>query len=781
MIENKVKWEYQLLFTFIVLLSQTSLCYTQPTDTTFELLDKKLQSLSGNAPRELLYIQTSKDIYETGEDLWFKTYVMDAQTFTPSPLSRTLYLQVFNESNKQVVWEEKYEIQNGFASGHVYLEETLPEGNYILAAFTMHSFFFDSSELKSVRRIQVRKDMKSRNEYLVTNKKKIEEKVKIQFSTFPEGGNLISGMQNNMAFKAVNSDGLPQEVLGVLYEDSVPLTLLKSSHAGMGCLSFIPQTAKKYSIRLMEPAIDSVFQLPRVYPGGISMRLARRDKDFLTFVVTANPGDKEQAVYLQGQIRGIVYSSTVAALKNKLSIYIPLHDFPIQGIAEFTLFNESLLPVAERLVYVNPDRKLNIEVRLDEERYETRGKVKLKIKVTDENGIPVKANLGVSVYDNLYKNPAEPENILSHCYLHSQLKGRIYDPSYYFDLRNKDREESLDLLMLTQGWRRYTWSPVSLRGYEIAKQPVIFDGITGEVHATRKKKVIIGKHQLVEAFNPGMNNKTNLILSDSVGKFMVSATSLKLWEGGYIYLKPKLSEDYQPQITLNDPFRAIAETRKLKEINYPFEGLPNKLEKGEVNPYVIGRSTIKLAEVTVTGQGVKTQRDKYLGHLDSLAKYEFCTDYICNSGVLNCEIHLNAEDNTKPIEGKTYTQYVGFAWQNNGSYKFDYEARVTYHYPKITEEYLLKKYNLSLIKAYYKHEEFYKPSYDTVTNQDLVADFRNTLLWEPSVLTGKNGEATLSFFCSDINSRFIANFEAVSGEGLLGSKYIEFFVLRKRK
>ena len=32
-------------------------------------------------PSELIYLQTGKDIYETGEDLWFKAYQLDVQTF----------------------------------------------------------------------------------------------------------------------------------------------------------------------------------------------------------------------------------------------------------------------------------------------------------------------------------------------------------------------------------------------------------------------------------------------------------------------------------------------------------------------------------------------------------------------------------------------------------------------------------------------------------------------------------------------------------------------------
>src|ERR1035437_8806144 len=73
-------------------------------------LAERLHSLTKNAPPELAYIQTSKDIYETGEDLWFKVYLLDAQYLVPSEMSKTLYLQLLNESDNKAVWQEKYEI-----------------------------------------------------------------------------------------------------------------------------------------------------------------------------------------------------------------------------------------------------------------------------------------------------------------------------------------------------------------------------------------------------------------------------------------------------------------------------------------------------------------------------------------------------------------------------------------------------------------------------------------------------------------------------------------------
>ena len=104
---------------------------------------------------------------------------------------------------------------------------------------------------------------------------------------------------------------------------------------------------------------------------------------------------------------------------------------------------------------------------------------------------------------------------------------------------------------------------------------------------------------------------------------------------------------------------------------------------------------------------------------------------------------------------------------------------VVYHFPKITEEELLIINNLTRVKAYYANREFYNPNYDQET-EEVIPDFRNTLLWEPSVITDEKGEATLSFFCSDINTDFVGRIEGVNGEGLLGTGYFKFTV-RKLK
>jgi len=753
-------------------------------------LAERLDSLANNAAPEIAYIQTSKDIYETGEDLWFKVYLLNAQYLVPSLLSKTLYLQLLNENSREIVWQEKYEIQNGFADGRVYLQSTLPEGDYFLAAYTPNSFLNDSSEFKALKQIKVVNDIGFEPAPGKTNKSGIsqqpEETIKIQFMTFPEGGNLVSGIKSKLAFKAVNTLGEPVDIMGTLYADSLPILKFSSSHHGMGTFNFIPLSGKKYVIKLTQPSVDSSFFLPKIYDSGMVLQLIGRDNDVLSFKVSQS-SDLNTDIYLRVQCRGIVYGMTSTTLSREIKIIVPLTGLP-QGIAEVTLFNNKLIPIAERLVYVNRNQKLNISAELSKGIYRTRGKAILKISVKDENGDPVIANLGISAFDRVYQNPLDSNNILTHYFLSTQLKGRIYNPSYYFNSDNKNREEQLDLLMLTQGWRKYIWNEENLGKITTQEKQVIFDGIKGIMFYTDRKKKIPKEQTFVMAFSPNKDSTNVLISADSVGMFEVLPREFKKWENDYVYLKPfgahptqifKMNDPlatpkFSLIIKMDDPFQTINKLLLLNRITYPISISEN--DNLETPDQTIQNSgAIRIKEVTIKGQRGKTNRGKFLGTLDSLAYLKTKDDYVCRYGVLNCPRHDRNEPGTiRPSQGKDY--FVIISYNTPG----EYTRRVTYYYPKYSENDLLRINNLSRVKAYYGTREFYKPDYDKETGDAMVPDFRNTLLWEPTVFTDENGEATLSFFCSDINTDFVGRIEGVGGDGLLGTGFFKFTV-RKLK
>ena len=49
------------------------------------------------------------------------------------------------------------------------------------------------------------------------------------------------------------------------------------------------------------------------------------------------------------------------------------------------------------------------------------------------------------------------DNIISHLLLTSDIKGIVYNPTWYFSDHGDSSTQFLDLVMLTNGWRRYKW------------------------------------------------------------------------------------------------------------------------------------------------------------------------------------------------------------------------------------------------------------------------------------------------------------------------------------
>jgi hypothetical protein len=92
----------------------------------------------------------------------------------------------------------------------------------------------------------------------------------------------------------------------------------------------------------------------------------------------------------------------------------------------------------------------------------------------------------------------------------------------------------------------------------------------------------------------------------------------------------------------------------------------------------------------------------------------------------------------------------------------------------------LKMNNLSRVKAYYPDRQFYHVEYDVVSTPVESVDFRNTLFWDPSLITNTDGEASIEFFCSDLNSHFVVVVEGANGDGLLGNESTEFDVLKTK-
>jgi hypothetical protein len=131
---------------------------------------------------------------------------------------------------------------------------------------------------------------------------------------------------------------------------------------------------------------------------------------------------------------------------------IPIDELPT-GIVQFTLFTADWIPVAERIVFVNNhthdfSAKINpIVTNLGK-----RALNKFDIFVSDT----ALTNMSVAVID-ANANTYDPHSIFSNFLLASEIKGYVHNPSYYFQSDADSIMNRLDLVMMTNGWRKINW------------------------------------------------------------------------------------------------------------------------------------------------------------------------------------------------------------------------------------------------------------------------------------------------------------------------------------
>ena len=763
----------RLLFFFLLclLVGHTLTCHSQ----------------EGTMPesRELVYLQTDKGIYETGEDLWFKIYVMDAQSLALSERSKTLFVEMLNAKDS-IVWQEKYPVLSGIAEGHMYIDKDLKEGDYRIHAYTRFSFLNDTLRPVYPKKIRVVKSIA----YKGTDSPQDEDRPVVRLSFFPESGDLIDGIPTKVAFKAQDAKGMPAKVAGRLQENGKEIARLETVHDGMGFVFILPRKTSSYKVVLSD---GQEFSFAEVADSGLSIYLRKQTDEYLEFHLCQPKEAAPQKIRLTGRMRGKLYCMAEGTLRDILRIKIPVKEFPLQGIAEFTLYNENGQPMAERLVYVHPERKLHIELNTDSVRYFTRGKGKLNVKVTDEAGNPVQAHLGLSIFDGAYQNELNPENMLSYCLLSTEIKGNIHNPAYYFDDNNKDRLSALDLLLLTQGWRRYVWEKADTA---MLADCFLSDEIRGrQIIGKKKKRKELGNgEQLLQVSGPNAENR--FVLIDSLGKFVVPTDLMLGLRGGYVYLKPMLDKDeYKPSVIVEETFDKADSLRKSCLSYFSYMNPSQVFSELQLDYPVISQdSSILLSEITVTGKKGRVFRDKMMGRLDSLAQMKVGAAWVCSgciSGGGNIE-YLNDYKGYShhpigcpvPPPGKISSPVIGRKY-----YLIKYEPKgennkwiltkldeIIWKGEEFTEEELLRMNNLWRVKGYYGTREFYQP--DELDMQSPLPDARNVLLWKPDIVTDEKGVAEVEFFCSDINTSFVGVMEGTDGLGNLGTSQCEFRVLK---
>ncbi len=778
-------------------------------------------------PIEKIYVQTDKTYYATGEKIWFKAIMRYEDTLFVDSLSKVLYVELLDAEHKLIV-QRTLQVENNTAVGDISLSDSLLAGNYELRAYTSwlcnfgeESFFHKTL---SIFRATTNKNIATDTQNITSEKfTTLTGKPVLQF--FPEGGDMVKLLRNHVAFKATDGEGRGIFVEGVIQNEEGKICAnFKSNELGLGSFRMVP-LGTPLTAKIAGTNGDTLsYPLPTVLEKGLLLSVTQLTKDSLKLLLQSNlvsfENNKEN-YYLIAQSGGkVVFTASTSLEKPVQTLAISTKNIPT-GVLQLSLIDENKIPHCERLVFINHHDGLQIGLQANKTVYKPREKIQLDITTNPNNKAAIEAELSVLVVDNnLVTSQEHEENILTRFLLGTELRGKIENPAYY--LQNTEQaKQALDYLMMTQGFRRFTWREL-LNGkapnltYPV-EQSLALSGVV--VNSTNRNKPI-------ENANVSMLLNNDLrnpfwAYTNKEGKFILSGFSFSdsmpilltaLGEKNNQYVKINLDKAEQiistyqsisPKSTFNKTayMNAILENKSFMKSFY-FDKTVTVLETVEIkgkkedkepdyrkNTAVVHTkydAIIKGDEVFQTVQGsnvlwalrgrvaglevggiegdpnsaptIRIRGQNTLGTYTN-AEPLYLYDGIPVTAAFFSSISSNDVASIEVLKSVSSSAIYG-SRAASGVIAV-YSKKGTAKNPTIVYPNKLQ----TKIKGFYTAQEFFSPNYDTLKMPN--PDTRTTIYWKGKVKTDQQGRASLSFFAADLPTNYKIIVEGIAQKGLL--------------
>ncbi|HKG07729.1 MAG TPA: hypothetical protein VKB19_14765 [Pedobacter sp.] len=656
--------------------------------------------------------------------------------------------------------------------------------------------------------------------------KSVSTQSDVQF--FPESGNLINGVRTKVAFKAIGTEGTGINIKGIVTDNAnTQVAEFETSHLGMGFFQLLPETGKTYQAKVTYPdGSENVIKLPVASDNGYVLSVYNSESDTILVRIRTNEETLKagaQNLGLVVQSSGAVYfGSEIPVGKATVSIPIPAADFP-SGIMQFTLFSAAGVPVNERIIFVQRNDQMKVKLSTKKTSYATREKVEVDLDAQDNTGKPLTGSFSVSVINEaaVPVDEAKENTIFSHLLLSSDIKGYVENPNYYFNNPTEETRTNLDVLMLTQGYRRFIWKDlIAAKPFNMAFKPEkLTSEITGRV-------LTLGEKPLAGANIIMMSNKVGGApidtVSDAQGNFKFSGIFIPRGVGFSLQARgPSGSKKVElklnmPSVQIQTPNPNIGDiendTRKLMAA-----ALENsrKQENDLLKRGMLGR-TQQLKEVqirarkrwaTTSSNGIYSIPE---GHADRTIKpdaneqfkdiLEFMMHRLTNV-VFNMEESgdcgmmmmpsFRNERLTIFLNGRRLSACENLSfYEGNPSdiIKIDVVTTnralinmlgapglvVTTKFGgyRTSNDFSMKHYTA---QGYDASKEFYSPKYKNDDNDPKVADLRSTIYWNPTIIS-KEGKAKFEFFNADSKGTYRVVVEGLNASGIIGRQVFRYKV-----
>lgn len=414
-----------------------------------------IQNLDQNFPQEKIYMLFDKDSYAAGDNIWFKSLVFDG--YAGSNISTTLFVELY-DNNKKLIDKKLIPLYESEGEGSFKLPDDLKENIYYIRAYTtwMTNFSEDFQFYKSFA------------VYNPNSPEKLVQNITSDWapSVYPESGTFVDGINTKVAVRLHSKGQTPSSWSGYLTDKENPqthLTDFKGLDQNVGVFTISPQKGKKYQLTVVDDKGNKkTTDLPQVAESGINLQIKSNQNNIEYSIKSSHLNDNSGSYKIIATIGNkLVYKARIKKISDGENSSIPTSQL-INGVLQFTLFDEKENVVAQRLCFVQP-QKLDIQKPILKN-------ISLNPQAKSLNTFELGQNTQfnnytVAIYDNSKFN--NKENLLSAFWLTGDFTDNIDSPAQYFT--NNRNTDALDALLISEQWKRFSWPEIVAGKFPIIK------------------------------------------------------------------------------------------------------------------------------------------------------------------------------------------------------------------------------------------------------------------------------------------------------------------------
>ena len=514
-------------------------------------------------PQEKAYLHFDNTGYFIGETVRFKAYVVDCSLDSLSRLSSVLYVELVSPGG-DVLETRKIRLENGLGSGDIKLDNVLTSGFYEIRAYTRWMVNWGSEACFS-RVIPVFRRPEKEGDY---SRKVIDEKsgvwrlpdyrdtpkeplfsspVKVGF--YPEGGRLIDGIETTVAVDITGKEFTDSIRGSVLSSDGDTITTFVCGQDGRGLFRITPPSA---GMRLvLSEGRRRGYELPASEAEGCALSVdAVSSSERILGSIKGTGSYIGTTVGMNVLHSGYVVGSGIYCLGRRPSLFtLRRSDLP-EGVSEIVVYDASGRILSSRMIFVIHEQSASDSISIvpSTSVLSPCGKVRLDITTRPDT------ELSLTACDVSTMCTGPSGGVRSWLLLSSDLRGYIPNADYYVESSDLPHRAASDLLMLVQGWRRYSWREMcGLDSFDIRHPQEDGLYLSGRVYPSKKRATTDGVSLRAVLYDSLGHHLDGSQMLDSTGSYSFSLPDMNgPWT--LIYNASKGSSDFGCRVSIDRHF-----------------------------------------------------------------------------------------------------------------------------------------------------------------------------------------------------------------------------------